>query len=842
MNKISKFLILIFIICIDYSAFANYLQSDTIYFKGNNDYPPYQLLDKDLNPTGFSIDLLKAIAQTMGLNIKIELGPWNQVRTELEQGKIDGLAAMSPSPERNKIVNFSTSYVSITHSLFIKKGSEIKSIEDLTNKQVIVVKGDIMHDYLISNQITKYIIPVKDYQAALRLLSVGEYDCALIPKLLGQFAINEFNLTNIKPVGSIIKHREMAFGINKDNPELLAQINDGLQIVKATGEYDQIYEKWFSIYKKTDIRNQVFRIITLLLVPFLVILFSVLVWSWSLKKQVALKTSELQDELNERKKAEQQLIHEKSLLNSMINAIPDLIFYKNKNNIYLGCNDAFCKFNNKQTTEIIGKDDYSVFPENKAKHYFEEDQKLIKEKQVFRMESWETNSKGERFLLDVLKVPFTDENGDPLGIVGICHDITERYKTEIDLKKAKEKAEESDRLKSSFLANMSHEIRTPMNAIIGFSDLLIDPDTQIDAREELVSHINNNCNTLLHLIDDIIDLAKIEANELTVFIKDTDINNILLELFEIFNETKKKIGKKHIEINLDKSSFKENFYLKTDPYRFRQIMTNLIDNALKYTEIGSINLGYKILNDINLVEFYIQDTGIGIPKGKQQEIFERFNKIETNKSKLYRGTGLGLTITQNLVEQLGGTIRVESDPDSYRENNLPDARLPDGQGLPADMHGKAGGSTFYFTLPLDISENIEVSNIEKHIVENHKIWKNKTILIAEDEESNYKFLEVLLSKKGINLLRAENGYEAIEICKGYKQIDLILMDIKMPGMNGLEATAKIKQTRPEIPIIIQTAYAMQNDEKECIEAGCDDYIAKPIKKEKLLSILAKWIK
>ncbi len=834
-NKILKFLILIFIICINHSVFANYLQSDTVYFKGNHDYPPYQLLDKELNPTGFSIDLLKAIAQTMGLNINIELDQWDQVRTELEQGKIDGLAAMSPSPERSKVVNFSTSYVSLIYTLFIRKGSEIKSIEDITNKQIIVVKGDIMHDYLRSNQTTKYIIPVKDYQTALRLLSAGEYDCVIIPKLLGQFSINEFNLTNIRPVGSTIQLVELAFAVNKDKPELLAQINDGLQILKSTGEYNQIYNKWFGFYEKSDIRTQVFRIIIWLLVPFLILLFIILIWSWSLRKQVASKTSELQNELSERKNAEQQLIHEKSLLSSMINAIPDLIFYKNKDNIYLGCNNAFCKFNNKQATEIIGKDDHHVFPENEAKHYFEEDQKLIKEKQVFRMESWETNSKGERFLLDVLKVPFIDEKGNPLGIVGICHDMTERYKIEIDLKRAKEKAEESDKLKSSFLANMSHEIRTPMNAIIGFSDLLVDSDTQIDTREELVSHINNNCNTLLHLIDDIIDLSRIEANELTIFIKDTDINNILHELFETFNETKKKINKEHIEINLNKSSFKENFYLKTDPYRFRQIMINLMNNALKYTETGSVNFGYEIFDDTKLVEFYIKDTGIGIPEEKQKEIFQRFSKIETDKSKLYRGTGLGLTITQNLIERLGGTIRVESDPDSYRENNLPD-------DLHADKHNKAGGSTFYFTLPLDISKNIEVSNLETHIVRDPKIWENKTILIAEDEESNFKFLEILLSNKGINLLRAENGYEAIEICKEHKQIDLILMDIKMPGMSGLEATMKIKQIKPEIPIIIQTAYAMQNDEKECIEAGCDDYIAKPIKKEKMFSILAKWIK
>ncbi len=815
MRKLLKIPLFIFFLSISSTLFAGYFQADTIYFKGNYDYPPYQLLDKDLNPSGFSIDLLKAIAQTMGLNITIELGPWNQVRTELEQGKIDGLAAMSPSPERRKFVNFSTSYVSITHSIFIRKNSNIKSVEDINNKQIIVVKGDIMHDYLISNQITKYIIPVRDYQTTLRLLSAGEYDCALIPKLLGQFAINEFNLTNLKPVGSTIQHKEMAFAVNKDNPELLAQINDGLQIVKATGEYDQINKKWFEFYEKSDIKTRVFNIIVWILLPFLVILFSILIWSWSLRKQVANKTDELQKELNERKKTEQKLIQEKSLLNSMINSIPDLIFYKDKNNTYLGCNEAFLKFNNFSAGEITGKTDFDLFPKQQAAYFHDADQKIIEEKQFLRTETWETDSKGQKYLLDTLKLPFTDENGNPLGIVGICRDITVRYQNERDLKIAKEKAEESDRLKSSFLANMSHEIRTPMNAIIGFSDLLVDADTEADEREELVTHINNNCNTLLHLIDDIIDLAKIEANELSIFIKETDVNSTMQELYETYYGVKKKIDKNHLEIKFDKSSYKENFYLNTDPYRFKQILINLIDNAFKYTEVGFVKFGYKILDEVNLVEFYIKDTGIGIPEDKQIEIFQRFNKIETDKSKLYRGTGLGLTITQNLIERLGGTIRLESTVNE--------------------------GSVFYFTLPLNYTEVNTVQNLKSNLVKSNINWKNKTILIAEDEESNYKFLEMLLKNKGLKLLKAENGYEAVEICKGHTKIDLILMDIKMPGMNGLEATKKIKEINPDIPIIIQTAYAMQNDEKISTEAGCDDYIAKPIKKEKLFSLVAKWI-
>ncbi|NOQ27193.1 MAG: transporter substrate-binding domain-containing protein [Bacteroidales bacterium] len=821
-KKNAKYLILIYFTCINFSVNAYKTGNDTLYFKATNDYPPYQFIDENLNPTGFSVDILNSISKTMGLNIILELDSWTQVKQDLDNKKIDGVGTMSYSTEQNETINFSVPYIYITNSLFVRYGSNIKSIDDINNKQVLVIKGDVMHDYLISNNLSKYIIPVKNYKTALKLLSASEYDCALINKLQGQYAIKEFNLLNLKPTGGSIQPKEIYFAVIQEREDLLAQINEGLLILKSTGEYDQIYKKWFSVYEKADNKTQVYKMIIWILVPFLLIILAFLFWSRSLKKQVSVKTSELQNELNERKKTEKQLIQEKSLFNSMINAIPDLIFYKNENNVYVECNDAFCKFNDKQASEIIGENDFSIFPENEAKHYIETDSNIIKENKVTRTESWETNKKGEQFLLDIIKVPFADAEGNSLGVVGICHDITNRYYIEIDLKKAKEKAEESDKLKSSFLANMSHEIRTPMNAIIGFSDLLVDEDTIVEQRKELVTHINNNCNTLLLLIDDIIDIAKIEANELTLFIKNTDVNSILNDLYDSFNKTKNRFRKQHIDIIIDKSTFKENFYLKTDSNRFIQIISNLINNALKYTENGFIKIGYNILSDINYVEFSVQDTGIGIPKEKQQEIFQRFNKIESDTSKLYRGTGLGLTITQNLVERLGGAIRLESEIENLST-------------------GKTGGSTFFFTLPLDISENMNENLKLKNNQQNFKKWKNKTILIAEDEDSNYKYLELVLSNKGLKTLRAENGFEAIEICQGNKNIDLILMDIKMPDMNGLEATKRIKKFNPNIPIIIQTAYAMQNDEKESSAVGCDDYLSKPIKKEILISVLEKWL-
>lgn len=814
MNKISFKLLFLFLL-FSFITKANSFNNDTIYFKGNYDYPPYQLLDKELNPTGFSIEILRAIEKTMGLNIHIELDSWNKVRYELEQGKIDGLAAMSYSPERTKLVSFSTPYTYITHAVFVRNDSEIKSFDDIKDLSIIVIKGDIIEDYIETNNISKYVVPVKDYQTVLRLLSAGEYDCAVINKLLGQFCINEYALTNLKPVGEAIQPREVCFAINKERNDILAQINDGLQIIKTTGEYDRIYDKWFSVYEKEDIKTQVFKLISWIVLPFLFILLAILFWSWTLRKQVAAKTSELQKELSVRKIAEDQLIREKSLLNSMINSIPDLIFYKNKDNIYIGCNDAFCKFNELNPDQIIGKTDFEIFPNEEALLYYNTDSEIIKLNKPSKTESWEIDKKGNRYLLSTLKVPFTDENGNPLGVVGICHDITERYKHEIDLKNAKDKAEESDRLKSSFLANMSHEIRTPMNAIIGFSDLLVDPDIEYDEREELVTHINNNCNTLLLLIDDIIDLAKIEANELTIFQKDTNIKDILKELYQTYQESRKNIYKQHVEIKIDPALLEKNFILKTDPIRFKQIMSNLINNAFKYTEKGSVEFGYELNKTENTVQFFIKDTGIGIPKDKFDEIFKRFNKIETDKTKLYRGTGLGLTITQNLIERLGGRIWVEST-----------LKL---------------GSTFFFTLPNKKDDNtVFVENKTLENIDNSKL-KGKTILIAEDEASNYKFLEMILQNTGINLLRAKTGIEAVDLCANNKHIDLVLMDIKMPELSGLEATKQIKKLRTNLPIIAQTAYAMQNDEKLSMEAGCDDYISKPIRKEKLFLLINKWL-
>ncbi len=406
---------------------------------------------------------------------------------------------------------------------------------------------------------------------------------------------------------------------------------------------------------------------------------------------------------------------------------------------------------------------------------------------------------------------FMETEDNKSRILLVCKDITERKKYEQQLKQAKVKAEESDHLKSAFLANMSHEIRTPMNAIIGFADLLSQQGITDAERNEYVKIIKESSVSLLELIDDIIDLSKIEVEKVKIEKTDFEIKQIMLDLFHKFNKQKPGC----IELIYDNNNKDDQIFINTDPNRFKQIMNNLLDNALKFTESGFINFGFELKD--KFIQFYVKDTGIGIPKDKQEIIFERFRKIEDNSNKFYRGTGLGLTISKKLCNLLGGDMWLESE--------------------------KEKGATFFFTLPLSVKK-IQKHNKpdkEKNIDIEKLNWKKYKLLIVEDEDLNYLFLKKLLETTQIEIYWAKTGYQAIDFVKENKIIDLILMDIKLPELDGLKATEEIKKIRPQIPIIAQTAYAMKGDRENILKAGCDDYVAKPIKVQELINKIRQFI-
>ena len=429
--------------------------------------------------------------------------------------------------------------------------------------------------------------------------------------------------------------------------------------------------------------------------------------------------------------------------------------------------------------------------------------KIFQVDKVFELQGQQIRKDGTRVWVEFNAKVVLNNAGEFIGIQGITRNITNRKKIELELIKANKKAIEADRLKSSFLANMSHEIRTPMNAIIGFSELLEDEHLEQNKRSEFIQLINSNSEQLLKLIDDIIDISKIEANEVTVKLEKTNINKLLNNLYVEYTQ-KIDSESKPIDIKFDIPLKEIN--INTDIVRLKQIFSNIINNSIKFTNKGTISVGV-ILNNNENIKFYVKDTGIGMNDEQIKYIFDRFRQIDDKVNRGYQGAGLGLSISKQLIELLGGKIWVDS---------------------------KLGeGSTFYFTIPNSVTDhnNQKLSNTPKDLL---------NVLIVEDEDANFFLLKEILNKRNYRIIRARDGQEAVDLTNDEK-FDLVLMDIQLPKLNGFEATKIIRKKNSNIPIIAQTAYANYNYVVQSLDAGCNDFIAKPIKSKKLFTLIDKYL-
>lgn len=399
----------------------------------------------------------------------------------------------------------------------------------------------------------------------------------------------------------------------------------------------------------------------------------------------------------------------------------------------------------------------------------------------------------------------------------VSHQISisvERKRFEDELKLAFERASEADRLKSAFLATMSHELRTPLNAIIGFSDLINDEISNEDACS-FADTINKSGNLLLELVEDMFDITLIETGEVKIHKTEFSLKAVLEDLEKILKTEQKRMIDSKTEIKLIIPEEFVGLKIYTDRQKLNQILMNLLKNALKFTPTGTIEFGFvqQEKNGKQLLEFYVKDSGIGIPQKMHNIIFDMFRQVDESYTRAYGGAGIGLSLTKKLIEILGGNIWLKSEVDK--------------------------GSTFYFTV-VDYEPPASVTEQQNKTPEIIKI-PDKTILVVEDDESSYELLKVFLKITEANILWSQNGIEAIELVKENPSIDLVLMDVNMPVMNGFEATRSIKKLRPTLPVIAQTAYAISGDKENAIESGCDDYLEKPIRKKKLYKLLFSFL-
>ena len=506
-------------------------------------------------------------------------------------------------------------------------------------------------------------------------------------------------------------------------------------------------------------------------------------------------------------RSEEEKAHYKRLFNQS----PEAIAYIDNDGKVIRINSAFTKLFGYNQSELKGDFlDNFIVPDNlkdEAVNYT----KNIESGETNPIEAIRINKNNERLYINIIGSP-VKINNKQLGIYVVYRDITDQKRFEQTLHDAKLKAEESDRLKTSFLTNLSHEIRTPLNAIIGFSSLLNTKEYSKETQKNYLNILQNSGNNLLEIIDNIVDLSKIQSSTLVITKNKVNFNTLLDSIYFEYKELLTHQENNTINLICNKQFQESELQVYTDPKRIKQIFSNLLDNAIKFTSEGNIEFGYSIKE--NVLHCYVKDTGIGIEENNISFIFNLFRQVDESPTRKYGGTGTGLALCKGLINLLNGNI--------YIESNV----------------GK--GTQVYFNIPVETTkQEVKTESIQpKKDLHN---WKDKKILIAEDDDANFKLLQSFLEKTSVTIKWVKNGQEVLDVLDTDSTYDLILMDINMPKMNGNDSLLQLRKKGIHVPVIAQTAYAMDDEKDHILQIGYNDYISKPISYQVFLNILSKYL-
>lgn len=1040
--------------------------------KGDHYYPPYEFINEQGEPDGFNIELFKKIADDLGLKYVLQLDQWAKVRDEIESGKIDVVTGAIVSNDRAKKVVFGLPHSMMTNGLFVQRGSNIQSLNDLTNKTIAVQQADYMHDYLYKLNITPFLRLTNSQLEALQLVNDGKCAAAVVGNFQGSGIIKKHQLENVVLRSSDLPSQPYAMAVSKGNEELLMILDKGLLNLKESGVYDELYKKWFGIYERQSFMRSHQRIFLIVIVFIVSLLFFTILlnariksikhklieqeqkyrrlitnakdlvvvvdalgqftfvspsycdlfgkqeheligkqfmplvhhddreatnlameqlqkppyhatleqraftkdgWRWIQWSDTAVlnednelveiigvgqditekKTTELEKKISEKRfktlldnaysiavqgiqadgtikywnkacerfygyteaeamgkkifdliipekekayvqqsiqkmiesgkaiKAEElTLIHKNGrtvnvycnhvvvdtfdnecelfsldvnigdlrkaeaaqnvLFNitnalSIHNKLEDLVeIIRIELDKLMDCSNLYIAFYDEKTdmlSSLNEKDEHENIPMWPAKGsltgiVIEEKRSLLINKSTFN--KWAETGKvklvgkpseiwlgvplfeGEKVIGAIVNQSFDNPLAYDESSVAIMEfaskqisQVLQKQSAMDELVIAKQKAEESDQLKTSFLNNLSHEIRTPLNIIVGYAQILESNEIKPSEKQNAVFNIRKEGKELTNIIENIIITSSIQTGQEKLKMEtrkmDVFLNNIAEEYEDRLLETDIQF-EKTITIN------RTQCFMQTDYIKIKKIIDQLLENAIKFTGKGKVQLIAE-LTALKLT-IVVSDNGPGIDPSMQQEIFRSFYKLEKNNEKLYRGNGLGLGIVKSYISMLNGTIQLDSSP------------------------GK--GSTFSCTIPL---EKAETQNDDTFSIEDEANNNRLNILVVEDEESNMLFIRSLLRSTDYQITFAQNAFEAIEAIQRNQKINLVLMDLKLPGMDGYEASKQIKKIRPAIKIIAVTAYALHGDKQKALESGIDDYLSKPFQKDNLLAIL-----